>query len=645
MSDAPPAAERPSDDDAPIRILPPRGRRRLRRGVLGVLASLGLLRALAPGILDVAAEARIERATGGACSIDDVDVDLLGATITFEGITIAAEDPQSSATALRIAEVDAFWGWHELLFGDGGFAVDVRGIEVDVDLDTPWPGALAAGDGAPRKDGERVRSLNLRGGRIVALVDGAPVLTLGDLTGELCATAFGAGTDDSQTTRLHLRGEGSRGGVVELAAAFAPLAPSQAFSLDLSAERIDLRQLNPVLRRVLELDVEEGSLSATVKLAQAKGRRRGRIEHQFHDLRLYSPDEPEVAHPMAEALFEAMLNSSDQPILIDEAVDPDAEPDLDLRAGLDEAAYRGALDRITGIILRGYERRLNTLDGYRASIGGLEVDFPSNHLIFTDIRIEKIDGELEAPFLELRRLEVDVEQSVLTDAVQTRKAVTLVEPRLTFVAGPDERRSQLRFDPAWTEKISALPFPTDALKVEGGTVALRETASTDAPAELGLVDLEVEATSLAPGGDPAKVTLAAQLVGGGQLSADLRLAPQAEPVEGALSLHLGATPLAALNPITRHAAGVDASSGTIALDVDATIGGGEARATILPVLSDVELLGENEHHDRPLRELLLGARLRRLDGEALHLQAPAMTMEELRAALPSALLEAAMNRS
>ncbi|MEZ4383272.1 MAG: DUF748 domain-containing protein [Nannocystaceae bacterium] len=639
-------AARTSEDDAPIHLLPPRGRRRLRRGALGVLAGAVLLRVLAPGIIDVVAESRIADAVGGACEIDDVDISLIDATLTFEGVTIAAEDPRSSATAVRIAEIHAVWGWSELLFGAGGFAVDVHDLEIDVDLNTPWSGELAAGgpEPSPSKD-QRLRSLTLHSGTLRALVDGAPALTLDGLTGELCATAFGAGTDDSQTTRLSLHGESPRGGSLDVDAAFAPLAPSEAFSLEIVADHIDLRQFNPIFRKVLELDVEEGSLSATVKLAQAQNHRRGRVEHTFHGLRLYSPSEPEVAHPMAEALFEAMLNTSDQPILIDAVIDPADKGELDLRAGLDAAAYKDALDRITGVILRGYERRLNTLDGYSASIGALEVDFPRNHLAFSDIRIEQTEGEVDVPFLELRRLEVNIEQSVLTDAVETHKSVTLVEPRITLVAGSDDNDSQLRFDPDWSDKISALPFPTDALRVVGGTIALRETASSDAPAELGLVDLEVEATSIAPGGEPAKVTLAAQIVGGGALAADLRLAPRAEPVEGALSLHLGATPLATLNPITRHVAGIDASAGTVAVDIEATISNGEARATILPSLRDVEFLGADENYDRPLRELMLGARLRRLDGEALHLQAPAMTMEELRAGLPGALLKAAMNRS
>ncbi len=652
VSDTSPADERPpqddaepSSDDAPIRVFRPEVRRRLRRGAVGVLFTLGLLRVLAPGLIDVVATAKLERVTGGACSIDDVDVDLLGATITFEGVAITAEDGERSASALRIAEVNATWGWHAHLFGDGGVALDVHGLELDVDLNAPWPATIAGGTTREEPNEPMIRSIDLAGGRIVALVDGAPILTLGALNGELDATAFGAGTDDSQTTRLSLRAEDLRGGTLELDAAFAPIAPRRDFSLDLVAERVDLRQLNPVFRRVLELDVEEGALSASVRLNQVDGRRRGRIEHEFHGLRLYSPTEPEVAHPMAEALFEAMLKTSDQPILIDEAVDPEAAGDLDLRAGLDETAYKGALDRITGVILRGYERRLNTLDGYRATIGALEVDFPRNHLSFEDIRIDKRGAEVNAPFLELRRLEVDVEQSVLIDAIETHKAVTLVEPHLTFIAGPDEEHTQLSFDPEWTEKISALPFPTDSLTIEGGTIALRETASADTPAELGLVDLEVDATCLAPGGAPAQITLAAQIVGGGALTAELSLAPQAEPVEGALSLHLGATPLTALNPLTRHLAGVDAAGGTIALDVDATIGGGEARATILPDLRDVELLGADEEHDRPLRELLLGVRLRRLAGEPLELRAPASTIDQLRAALPSALLEAAMAAS
>ncbi len=597
-----------------------------------------------------------ESRSKGVCSIEEVDVQLLRATVVIEGLTLTDRAPRRSTTSLTIARVKAFWGWRQLIFESGGVDVEIDGLDLSVDVQTPWTGLLErSGQGLPLAS---IRSLQLRDGRVaVRLVDTpVPIVELVDVEVSLRATAFGVGNRESMSSHATLTAVDRGGGRLDLDASFAPLAPGSAWSVEVSAEAIDLRPLTPISRRLFEMDIERGAISAHAQITHTLGRRRGRIDHEFHDLQLLTPGEVETRHPMAEALFSAMLSSSDQPLRIDSTPDTGGErapnEPLDLSSGLDDATYGDALERITAIIHRGFERRLNTLDGYAVTIDSLEVDYPHNTLSFGNIEVRKIRelGVPEGPaFFSLAKLIVNVEQSIVDREIDTYKAITLVRPHLIFVADTTAERSQLHFDPEWVDKISAMPYPTDSMTIEGGRIEYLDVTG-EAPISLGVTELEVRGSGLGRRVDPSApepfaVELSANIVRGGTIRSKLHLRPQATPPEGRFELQLSETQLALLNPVSRRYAQIDSSKGSISLDLTATLKDGVARSVIIAKLDNVELLGAGEQHRRPLRELLVGRRLRTLDGKPIEVSVPAATLDEFREVVPTALVRAVLDAS
>jgi len=616
-----------------------------------LLAGLFALWALSPLLIVSWIMRTVEVESGGVCSIEDVDVELLRGIVVIEGLRLTDRDPERSRTTLTIDRIEAYWGWRRLLFEGGGVDVRVTGLDLSVDLRTPWTGMIErAREGPPLAT---IRSIELDGGRLRASLHDrpTPVVELVDVEASLRATGFGVGNDETMTSHARLVGIDGGGGRLAIEASFAPLAPLLVWSLEVTADRIELSPLTPIIRRVFEMDVEHGELSVHARITQTLGRRRGRIDHSFHELRLYTPGHVEVRHPMAEALFGAMLSSADQPLLIDETPDLEEinrEP-LDLSAGLDDATYGDALERITQIIHRGYERRLNTLDGYDVTIQGLEVDYPDNRLSFRDIEVRRVGLKDGPAFFSLDELIVNIEQSITNREVDTYKAVTLIGPKLTFVAGTTPEQSQLNFDPDWVDKISAMPYPTDSLVIKGGRIEYRDMTG-EAPISLAVVDLEVEGRSLARGVDPSapeplSVEVTANLVQGGRLTSKLRLRPRVVPPEGRFELQLSKTPLAPLNPVSRRYAQIDSSSGSVSVELAARLGDGVARSVITAKFDNVELLGEGEQHRRPLREFMVGRRLRALDGKPIEVEVPAATLDEFRDALPRTLIRAVLDAS
>ncbi|MEZ4380824.1 MAG: DUF748 domain-containing protein [Nannocystaceae bacterium] len=632
-----------------------RRRRRRRTAVLLALVLVGLviLWALSPTLITTWIVQAVEARTRGRCSIAHVDVRVFSGGVVIEGFKLTDRTPTRSRTALTIAVIEADWGWRRLLFEGGGVDVRVDGLEFTVDMRTPWSELIERTSREPPLG--VIRSLDLRGGRLSAVLEGAPrpVVDFVDVEATLRVTAFGAGDVDTMTSHVKLVGTDPGGGRLEVQASFAPLAPREVWSLEADAERVDLRPFTPIFRRIFAMDVDHGAITAHAKITQTRGHRRGRIDHSFHDLHLFTPGDVEIRYRMAEALFGAMLSSADQPLIIDQeselATSPAGLEPLDLRAGLDDAAYGDALERITGIIHRGYERRLNSLSGYEVTIDGLDVDFAHNTLSFNGIEVRKIGFKDGPPFFTLEELIVNIEQTIIDREIDTYKEVTLVRPRITFVAGLTPEESQLNFDPDWVDKISAMPYPTDSLTVRGGELEYRDLTG-EAPIILGVQELEVAGRSLARGVDPAapeplSVDVSAKVVNGGELASKLRLRPRVVPPQGRFEFTLSKTPLVPLNPVARRYAQIDSSSGAVAVDLAASLDDGLALSVIVATFEDLELLGAGEQHRRPLRELMIERRLRELNGKPIFVEAPASTLEEFRDTLPRTLVRAVLDAS
>lgn len=614
----------------------PRARQPRRRWLVYGLAALAVLAALrlaAPRVVAAILEARLSAALGAAVTVEDVDLALWAGELTVHGLR-AAPRGADSASAVRVREVRARWTWGELFHGATAFDVTLSGVAASLDLGAPWPADSAAAD----EDAGLgpLRALRLDDGAldVVLAADEAPLLALRELTATLDGAAPDA-RDGSMTARFAVAARVGEAGSLALAGAFSPLEPGAAWSLRGSLDALDLRSLNPLFRAVLELDVEQGRLSAEGELTASLGRLRGQVRPNFEGLRLLGRDERSVRHPMAEALFTSMLAASELPIDIDRSTT--AARGLTL----DEVFKADANALLTRLILQGYTRRLGTIVGHDAAIGGLEVDFPAGRLSFTDVSLVP-EGAAE-PFVHVARMDVVVEPTAVDAGAETYKSVVLTEPRVVFVAGVTERLRA--FDPQWQEKVSGMPYPTDRLQIVGGRVEYRDTRTTP-PADVVLTDVTLLAESLGraratPARRDATLSARASMMGTSPLKLELAFSPGAAPLDGELDLSLAPMPLTRLNGLLRSRLGVDFSAGTLGLVAELDAKDGRVTGTVTPDLDAVTVLGRRETEvDRPLRELLVERRLRRLDGDRLVIELD--SEGELSRELPRALLSAAL---
>jgi hypothetical protein len=600
---------------------------------LAVIAVLVVLRWIAPSILASWISARMSAALGVTAHVDDVELGILAGEIAVLGIH-AAPAVDESASSLDIDALTLRWRWRDLMRGVAMLDSSVSGIDLTIDLHRPWP---AVRDAAESRS-SRLRSLAIESGSVVVVLaaDTPPILALTDVRGTVEKTV-GPQTE-AMTTHVSVTAQTGEGGSFTLDGAIAPVDPAAHWTLRFAIERLDLRRLNPLFQQAFEMDVEHGWLSLDGWLTVGFGRFRGQLHPHFDELRLLGRDERHVRHPMAEALFSSMLSGADVPIDIDEAAVSTGESLLDAMARID------AMDLVSRIILRGFIRRLDTLDGYESAVARVEVDFPAGRLSFFDITLTKIGGAVGRPFVSIARMDVVVEQSAVDREVLTYKSIVLHEPSLTFVTGESPAKSQLTFDPDWQAKVNVLPYPTDRVEIFDGRVEYRDD-TTRPPTSLIVSDLHLRADQLGrakarEGRRGATLVGSARVMDSSALTLELEFSPGKSDLDAGIRLRLAPLPLRDLNLLMEGRLGVDVSSGTLALTADLDVYDGHLRGTVTPSLRDVRVLGVDEiEFEHPLREFLLERRLRKLDGTTLTLDHRVRT--SVLRELPSALMHAA----
>lgn len=590
-----------------------------RRWLVAVLIVLGVavaLRAMMPLVLRQVVEARLGRALSAEVDVGGVDLGLMRAEFTAHDIVVRPR-AASSASRVHARAVHVRWSWRELLRGPLRLTVELSGVEATIDLQAPWtpagPGPRAAAGLGP------LRELSLRDGA-VAVVPGpgqAPLVAFEGLAAGIVDDGPRA-DDDSMSTWFSASGELAGGGRVEMRGALSPAAPLESWTARFDGHRLALPAFNPLFVRLLELDAERGWLSFTGELTASRGRIRGQLVPRFEDVRLLGRGEARVRHPMAEALFGAMLAGADVPIEVDRRAKPVGD------VALDAVFERDAADLLTRVVRRGYERRLGTLVGYDASIGGAELDLPAGSISFRDIVLVRSGGAVSDPFLQVGRLDVTIDRSAVDADTPTFKSVALHRPRLLFVAGPSEAASQLTLDPDWRDKVSAMPYPTDRLTIDDGSVEYRDDTAAP-PTRVFVTAIALRAENLAGArpdsrGRSATISATGRVMDESRLRVEVALAP-GEALDADVELGLDPLPLVRINDLVRDRFGVDFSRGTLGLTAEFAVRAGRVDGTLTPDLERVDVLGADERDvAHPLREWLVGRRLRALDGVPLALR-------------------------
>lgn len=608
-----------------------RMRRRWLRAAIVVGTVLVVLRIVAPLAVEGYLEHRLQARSGVTADIGDVDLDITSATLLVEDLRVRG-GPEAAATFdLEVPRIRVMIPRSQLLSDDP--------IRPKVWLTEP---ALSVHALHATERGGEAPSLAAVAG--LAVEDGT--VHIEPFAGSDFGLTFehvDIGLEDTSDAVMRSSAGQARidadvrgGGHVHAHGTVNFFDPTTRWDLEIDVEDLEVSTLNGVLRPVLGVDASSGTLDVEGRLV-ATNKLRGHLTPRFEHLELIAPGE-RSPRPMTEAVFAEMLRGTDGTMPVERPWPPESSGPIELHP---------ADGLMRDIIRRGYDRRLDDLDGYFATIGGLEIDLGDGLMQFTDIAIFADHHVVPLPFFFTRTMEVRISRDLLEPDAPTRdvpafKSVRLVEPHLMFVEGPTETLSQLEFDPDWPDKVSSLPYPTETLEIVDGRIDY--FSWKDGPAATAFLDdvdfvIDHMASSRGRPGRGATLHATARLMGQAPLTMTLAYRPGASPADLGLTLRVSGFDLTALDPLARSRFGVDVATGRAALLADVDQTAGTVSAFVDPQLTDLRLLDDHAGTiQHPLRQLILGRALRRRASDPVHVtqQAP---LGELPAAVVRRLAE------
>jgi hypothetical protein len=575
--------------------------------VLGVLLALRLA---APVGIAWTLERGLSQRVDAPVEVAELEVDVLQPGFVATGIrTLHGE----GVADLDIERVEAGWAWGELVRLDVRTTLSVIRPKVVLDLD-------ASRAKVPTMKGveiDRLASFRIVDGLLDIAIDtasGRSELRLSDVQVGLTATAWDAGRHANVEASAQVGDTGS----LEAKGRVDSAVAAQDWDFEFMLDDLDLRPLNAVWLDLLEMDVDRGRLDVSGRLRRTRDRLRGELSPRFEELRFLGQDES-ARHGMGEALFGHMLAGADSTIEIDRDIGTGTG------ATLAEIFDTDWEELVAGIIQRGYSRRLGTLQGYDATIGDVQVHFDDGLVVLERIVLTRNTRRVPVPFLSVQRLEVLFDPQVAdADGDEAFKHIVMWEPELTLVKGLDDDRSQLRFDPDWVDKISAMPFKTRDVIVHDGRISYWDDTENE-PIRFFVSDVELVGTEMArglcePGTRGALLSGSGKTQGVASTSIAVSYEPAADDANAEVTFSVDAVPLEQLEPLLRAKAGVEVEDGAFELHGQVVAESRHVEATIRPRVYGVRL--EAVDDGRRVREFaknLIERRLRRLGGRTLEI--------------------------
>jgi hypothetical protein len=262
-------------------------RSRLFKTAVVVALVLVALRAALPWALEAGINMYLGRNEAFGGRVGDVDIHFLRGAYQLEDLKLARRAPADSPAFLTIRQLDVSLDWKELL--RGRFQAEGR-------VSQPVFDAAVLPRRKPKEEMEeateaafplKVSELKVTDG-IVRFPprsgSSAGVLELRDLAITAKNLRFTEDPSNKTETTVNLTARAPGDGQLALNVRYDPFSDPVKFDLDAGLERVDLKQLNPLLRMAADIDVESGTGSVYAEARAADGAFQGYVKPILKDL-------------------------------------------------------------------------------------------------------------------------------------------------------------------------------------------------------------------------------------------------------------------------------------------------------------------------------------------------------------------------
>lgn len=221
---------------------------------------------------------------------------------------------------------------------------------------------------------------------------------------------------------------------------------------------------------------------------------------------------------------------------------------------------------LPGLLKDAINRRLAAIPDYTGQVDGIGVSLVRGAYTMKGVRIEKVEGATNHPFVNVEELDFSLAWKELFRGMVVSEIVAH-RARLNFVQTDRPESSQLDFDRRWQDVINDL-FPIEITHFETTEGELHFVApGREPPVDIFLRDLRVRVRGLRNRPDldpehyPATVLVEGRTPGNGSLSLGGELEPLAEQPRFHLRLKIDKLSLPAINQFLLAYGNVDVSAG------------------------------------------------------------------------------------
>jgi hypothetical protein len=258
----------------------------------------------------------------------------------------------------------------------------------------------------------------------------------------------------------------------------------------------------------------------------------------------------------------------------------------------------GARAAAPTLIQRYVNRVLDRTEGYRGSIGDVDLALLRGAYTIEDVRMDKESGKVPVPLFRAREVDLSIEWRALFDGSVVGE-VWFERPELNFVSGPRDAAEQSGAEGDWRKTVKDLfPVKINKVTVRDGAVHFRNFAS-EPPVDVYLRDVQATVRNLTNSADlagdtVARAELSARAMERGRIEARAAIDPYADEPSFDLDVSASDVALTDWNDFFRAYAGVDVQRGALRLFAELQAKNGRFDGYVKPFLENVDVLDVRE---------------------------------------------------
>ena len=262
-------------------------------------------------------------------------------------------------------------------------------------------------------------------------------------------------------------------------------------------------------------------------------------------------------------------------------------------------------------------RALTKAENYSGYVGDIDLNLWRGAYEIEDIRIVKINSDLEIPFFAAKRLDLSLLWSALFRGALVGE-IYAYDPEINFTDGESEGKKQSGASENWLSIADDLfPLKIDKLVIENGKISF-SNLDAKPPIRIALYDIEIEAYNLANNKSgisdrTATASGRAKTLGQGEVTISAVASPETAKPTFDLNVEARQVALKVYEDLFNYYAPFTLEAGTLDLAAEIAANEGKLKGYVKPVLNNVDVFswkGDIEEDGKGffggLKEMLAG---------------------------------------